>query len=537
MVEYFLYMEIPIDYISLEFESILDKPEELNYSDPKGNNLILHISKVIDPHFEDFFHNSFKKLIPEIEINELFTLKSTNLALLFLILKIEIKLRESEYNIENQLDKLLNWFPIIIDFFSEVPRMERLITNIPITKTTTDKMVGYFIELFDRKKIRSIKMADYKFQSFISEYPRLSNSNVLKTLYKKLQNYYKDLFQNYKINIYSFNFYGMIPEWEGSDYVALFKKITDQFHSYLISLYSHIGEDMVDFLREVELLRYRMNTLEFEKLIEYEQFFEEIYEKIFSNEIPIWSRPRFEKWVFKHYKDKEFYLYKSVMIYRLPNFPKTYIKLKQRLQEVLKIVKNLHISKSKLIIPLDRLEFINKSFPFLKPTHTFKQETGKDKYLILQDKLGKIKEKCGQGISAKDCEECETIPSKICLTKIFSHTLGREVLPHCGTELADCYWISENNGNAIVIKGANLRTKIQYMDALSQIIDLTQRNIVKTIFFANNKLTSNQFFSQALNVCKANNKQFIVFNKDELIQLLYFYERTNLSEDLNLSAS
>ena len=537
MVEYVLYMEIPIDYVSLEFESNLDKPEEINYSDNKGNNLILHISKVIDQNFKEFFHNSFKKLIPEIEIKELFTLKSTNLSLFFLILKIEIKLSESECNIEAQLDELLNWFPIIFDFFPEVPRMERIITNIPINEFINDKMVGHFGSLSVKKKIKSLTMANYNFQSFISEYPRLSNSNILKTLHKNLQSYYRDLFWNYNISIHSFNFYGKIPGREGIDFITLYKKITSLFRTYLISLYSYIGDDMVDFLREIESLRYRINYLEFNKLVQYEEFFEEIYDNFFSNEIPQWCRAKFEKWVFEHYDDKDFYLYEPVMIYRLPNFPKTYIRLKQRLQEVLKTIKNLIIKKSKLKISINRLEFIKKSFPFLKPTHSFNQEIGKEKYFILLDKLGKIKEKCAKGISAKDCEKCERSPSKVCLTKIFSQPLGKEVLPHCGTELADCYWISENNGNAIVIKGANLRTKRQYMDALSQIIDLTQKNTVKTIFFANNKLTSNQFFSQALNICKANDKQFIVFHKGELIQLLYFYEKTNYSEDLDSSAS
>lgn len=176
---------------------------------------------------------------------------------------------------------------------------------------------------------------------------------------------------------------------------------------------------------------------------------------------------------------------------------------------------------------IDDTSLKNKFFPFLKPTHTFKQDVGQKEYFILQDKLEKIKEKCAQGIAAQDCEKCEKIPNKICLTKLFSYPLGKEVLPHCGAELADCFWISKNDGNAIVIKGANLRTKKQYMDPLSQINDLTQRNTVKTIFFANNNSTSNQFLSQALNLCKANKKQFITFNKDELIQFLHFYETTN----------
>jgi len=366
-------MELPIDYVSLEFESFLDKPEEINYSDPKGNNLILHISQIIDPYFKDFFHNSFKKLIPEIEIKELFTLKSTNLSLFFIILKIEIKLSESEYNIEDQLDELLKWFPIIFDFFPEVPRMERIITNIPINEFINDKMVGHFMSLFAKKKIKSLTMADYNFQSFISEYPRLSNSIILKTLYKNLQSYYRDLFWNYNISIHPFNFYGKIPEREGTDYLALFKKITSLFRTYLISLYSYIGEDMVDFLREIESFRYRMNPLEFKKLVEYEQFFEEIYDNFFSNEIPEWCRAKFEKWVFEHYEDKDFYLYRPVMIYRLPNFPKTYMKLKMRLQEILNNVKNLLFNKSSLIKTFKKKELIKK-LNLIKYERDFRKE-------------------------------------------------------------------------------------------------------------------------------------------------------------------
>ena len=534
MVEYFLYMELPFDYVSLEFESYLDKLEDIHYSAPNGNKLVLHISKIIDSHFKNYIFDSFKKLIPEVEITELFTLKSLKFSLFFLIIKIYIKRSESEYYIEDQLNRLLKWFPFIFDFFPEIPRMERIITNIPIIESIKDKMVGHFIGLFNKKKIREIRMEDCNFKSFISEYPRLSNSNILKTLYKYLHNYYRDLFWNYNITIHPFNFYGMIPEREGSDYIALFRRITNYFHTYLISLYSYIGEDMNDFLREVESFQYSMNPFEFKKLIEYERLFEEIYENFFSNEIPIWCRARFEKWVFEHYKDEDFELYKPVMIYRLPNFPKTYIKLRKRLQEVLNNVKNLVFNKSNLIKSFERVGIIKKFFPFLKPTHTFKQDVGQEECFIFQKKLRKLKEKCAQGVSASDCETCEKIPSKICLTKIFSYHLGKEVLPHCGTELADCYWISENDGFAIVIKGANMNTKNQYMDSFSQINDLTQRNTVKTIFFANNKSTSNQFLIQTLNLCKANKKQFIVFNKDELIQFLYFYEKLNQDkEDIN----
>ena len=142
-----------------------------------------------------------------------------------------------------------------------------------------------------------------------------------------------------------------------------------------------------------------------------------------------------------------------------------------------------------------------------------------------------MKEKCTQGITRQECENCVHSSSKICLTKIFSYPLGKEVLPHCGAELADCYWITENEGNAIVLKTTNLNTQKQYTDAYIQINKLTQRNTVKIILFANSKPTSNQFLSEALNLCKANNKQFESFNKDEIIQFLYFYEATNQSKE------
>ena len=524
MVNSFLYMELPFDYISLEFESYLDKPEEISYSDASGNEVILEISKIIEPHFKDYFQTSFQKLIPEISIMELFTIKSPNLALFFLIFKIEIKLSESEYLIEDLIDKLLKWFSIIFDFYPEVPRLERIITNIPITKTIKESLELHFMSLFAKKKIRSSRIADYNFKSFISEYPRLSNSNILLKLYKKLKNYYKSLFLDYPISIHPFNFYGKIPERAGSDYIILFKSLNKEFHSYLISLYSFIGEDMENFLKLIKSFRYKISPLEFGKLIEYEQYFEEISEKFFSNEIPEWCRERFEKWVFDYYKNKDFYLYQPPMIYRLPCFPKTYLKLRIQIQEILNNIKHLLLSKSKTSIILKRAEILKKFFPFLKPISTFKQEISQKNYSILQVKLEKMKEKCAQGISGKDCENCLLSSSKLCLTKIFSHSLGKEVLPHCGAELADCYWISENEGNAIVLKATNMNTQKQYADAFMQITDLAQRNTVKTIFFANNKSTSNQFFSKALSLCKANNKQFISFNKDELIQFLYFYE-------------
>ncbi len=167
-----------------------------------------------------------------------------------------------------------------------------------------------------------------------------------------------------------------------------------------------------------------------------------------------------------------------------------------------------------------------KYFNFLKTQKSFIKEIGPKKYSIIQEKIEKLKEKCGKEITAKDCEECWKYPNKICLTKLFSFPLGKEVLPHCAEELADCYWISENEGKAIVLKATNLNTQNQYNNASIQVNKLTQRNTVKIIFFANNKPTSHNFISEALNLCKATNKRFIPFNKDDLIQFLYFYEIT-----------
>ena len=194
--------------------------------------------------------------------------------------------------------------------------------------------------------------------------------------------------------------------------------------------------------------------------------------------------------------------------------------------------KNQYYQSIKIISPtLDDESIKKKFFAFLKTKELFIQEIGKKSYSNLQEEVVRLKEKCAQGITAEDCEKCERSPSKKCITKLFSYSLGKEVLPHCGAELADCYWISENEGNTIVLKATNMNTKRQYTDAYIQINDLTQRNTVKIIFFANNKPTSKQFLSEALNLCKANKKQFIVFNNDDLIQILYFYEMANQTEE------
>ncbi|KKM88107.1 hypothetical protein LCGC14_1262050 [marine sediment metagenome] len=172
-------------------------------------------------------------------------------------------------------------------------------------------------------------------------------------------------------------------------------------------------------------------------------------------------------------------------------------------------------------------EYIKKKvFPFLKAKELFKQVIGRKTYSNLQKEFVKLKEKCAQGIKAEDCERCERSTNKTCLTKVFSYSLGKEVLPHSGHELADCYWISANEGHAIILKATDMKTKRQYNDAHMQVNELSQRNTVKIIFFANNKSTSRTFIALALNLCKTTKKRFIEFNKDDLIQILYSYKKT-----------
>ncbi len=76
-----------------------------------------------------------------------------------------------------------------------------------------------------------------------------------------------------------------------------------------------------------------------------------------------------------------------------------------------------------------------------------------------------------------------------------------------------------------------MNTQLQYANALVQISRLTQKNTVKIIFFANNKSTSNEFIANALHQCKTNKKKFIVFYKDDLIQILSYYKKTNQTEE------
>lgn len=175
----------------------------------------------------------------------------------------------------------------------------------------------------------------------------------------------------------------------------------------------------------------------------------------------------------------------------------------------------------------------NELFPFILPKQTFIKNIGREPFSLLLERLKIVKEKCGRGITNEDCENCGRNFEKICITKLFAYHLSLDILPHCGAELADSYWISENKGYAIVIKGANMRTKNQYSDPLIQINDLSQRTTINTIFFANTKPTSNLFLIQVLNICKALSKRFLVINKDELAQLLFFYEKnTSLFEKL-----
>ena len=164
-------------------------------------------------------------------------------------------------------------------------------------------------------------------------------------------------------------------------------------------------------------------------------------------------------------------------------------------------------------------------FSFLKPKEMFEKDIEPERYIQLQKSLGEIKEKCGRGVTASDCEVCEKEMNKLCLTKLFAYHLGIHVLPHCGSELADCYWISENKGFAIVLKTTNLNTENQYSNPFRQINRLTQRSTVKSIFFANTKSTAVIFKTDALNLCISRVKDFIEFKKHELIQMLYFYEK------------
>jgi len=353
-------MELPFDHVSLEFESFLNKPIACVHTGSEGKiQLFYEESEIINPDLKNYFRNSLKKLIPKLEVNEIFTLKSIDYSLFNLILKIDIEISESEYIIEDQLDRLLKWFPLIFDFFPEVPRLERIITNIPINGLIKRNMAINFLLSFE--KIKSLRMADYNFHSFLSEYPRLTNSNILKRLDKNLHNYYKELFWDFKISIHPFNFYGKIPDKEKNLMDNnLFGKLINEYNKYLISLYSYIGEAMDDFLKEVESFRYRMNPLEFKNLIRYEDFFEEIYNTFFLNEIPEWSRTRFEKWVFEHYKDDDFYANQPVMIYKLHDFPKNYIKLRMRIQEILNNIKTLLLSKSNLIKTFKKEELRNR---------------------------------------------------------------------------------------------------------------------------------------------------------------------------------
>lgn len=173
----------------------------------------------------------------------------------------------------------------------------------------------------------------------------------------------------------------------------------------------------------------------------------------------------------------------------------------------------------------EKEDLIKRDFlPFLKSKYAFEQEIGIERYNKLQNELGNIGEKCSRGVKASDCEVCGKEMKKLCLTKLFAYHLGIFILPHCVTELADCYWISKNKGQAIVLKATNLNTERQYSNPFMQINKLSQRSTVTTIFFANNKSTANEFGTQALNLCTSLGKNFIMFKEHELIQMLYIYD-------------
>ncbi|MBD3215727.1 MAG: hypothetical protein GF311_24155 [Candidatus Lokiarchaeota archaeon] len=188
------------------------------------------------------------------------------------------------------------------------------------------------------------------------------------------------------------------------------------------------------------------------------------------------------------------------------------------------LVKDLEIHINQNI---SDLALKQRFFPFLNKKDTFIEEIDHDYCSELGKEINTIKEKCSRNASGKDCEACFNIPTKICLTKLFSKPLGLDILPHSGSELADCYWISENEGYAVVLKATKLNTTKQYSDPYMQVSQLSQKRTVKIIFFANSRTTSRQFLSEALNLCEANNKRFIIFSKDELIQFLHNYKTRN----------
>jgi len=359
MVEYYLYMELPFNHISIESELY---KEDNRYIDPDGNFKGFFEKRIIvNPDFNNYFHNSFKKLIPKIEMKEMFTLKLDDPLLFFLILKI--KIIESYPKVEIQLRKLLKWFPIIVDFFPKVQRMERITTNIPINNLINNRIKEHFLLMYisyARKKKTFLGLENYNFHSFISEYSRFTYFNILKMLYKNLQDYYEELFGDFNISIKPYNFYGKIIAQENLENSLLIEKLLVDYDSYMISLYTYTGEDIGDFLREVESFRYRMNPLEFKKLIQYERYFEDIYQNFFSNEVPNWYNASFENVVFNNYQDKGFYINQPMMMFRLPDFPKNYIKLRTRIQEVLSNAKNLLLSKSSLIKMFKKEELRDK---------------------------------------------------------------------------------------------------------------------------------------------------------------------------------
>jgi len=343
--------------------------------------------------------------------------------------------------------------------------------------------------------IKHIKCDDILFDHILTPFVEEISAEGIKLIksgegleYLILQFYKKNIFQNIYYNIVKFSTELKEDTTENLEKVIYHKYLKDNGNEKLIDFFIFLNFKKDSSLNKVIIKNFNEKGIKF-SILSIDEFVNYIIE----------YSPSF----FKKMKEEFFTLTSEEYNQIISIFEENYFIIQSEDDKVLK----------------------NNFFPFLKQKYNFIQDIGKERYLILQEKVSELKEKCARDVSASDCEACEKNPNKICITKLFAYHLGKEVLPHCGTELADSYWISENDGFAIVIKGANMRTKKQYSDPLLQINDLTQKNIVKTIFFTNNKSTSHLFLAQALNFCKARRKRFLVFNKDELIQFLYTYER------------
>ncbi len=172
-----------------------------------------------------------------------------------------------------------------------------------------------------------------------------------------------------------------------------------------------------------------------------------------------------------------------------------------------------------------------KYFSLSKEFNIFLRDIGDKNYSTYTEKLMRLKEQCKAHITKQECLDCFRELGRLCLTKLFAFCRGKSVLSHCGEELSDCYWISENEGYALVLKATDLNTKPVYSGAFQQIVALGKIDSIKVIFFANNHPTSNQFLDDSLNYCITKIKHFIVVELSDLIQILYNYENTHEFSD------